>query len=122
VPCTRRLTNPDISKVYACVFLTVKLPIRTLYKHISLKLMVYQFALMKEDVHRGVHALTGLMFAPSGIMSSYLNDRIDSDFLQFFLDLYFTTTPHDPNSFVELVQKFSVGNYRSIMGICGKYL
>jgi len=29
---------------------------------------VYQFALMKENVHRGAHALTGLMFAPSVIM------------------------------------------------------
>jgi len=44
---------------------------RTLYKHISLKLMhgkVYQFALMKENVHGGAHTLTGLMFAPSIIM------------------------------------------------------
>jgi len=40
VPYTRRLTSPDISKVYACVFRTVKCPMRTLYKHISLKLMV----------------------------------------------------------------------------------
>jgi len=39
---------------------------------------------MKENVHRGAHALTGLMFAASVIMFSLLNDRIDSDFLQFF--------------------------------------
>jgi len=29
---------------------------------------VYQFARMKENVHRGAHALTGLTFAPSEIM------------------------------------------------------
>jgi len=29
---------------------------------------VYQFALMKENVHRGAHTLTGLMFAPSVTM------------------------------------------------------
>jgi len=61
------INSPDISKVYACVFRPVKSPMRTLYKHISLKAhgKVYQFALMKENVHRGAHALTGLMFAPS---------------------------------------------------------
>jgi len=44
----------------------------TFYKHISLKTHgeVYQFALMKENVHHGEHALTGLMFAPSVIMFS----------------------------------------------------
>jgi len=31
----RRLTSPNISKVYACVFR----PVKSLYKHISLKLM-----------------------------------------------------------------------------------
>jgi len=31
---------------------------------------VYQFALMKENVHGGAHALTGLIFAPSVIMFS----------------------------------------------------
>jgi len=31
---------------------------------------LYQFALMKENVHRGAHALTGLMFAPSVIVFS----------------------------------------------------
>jgi len=31
---------------------------------------VYQLALMKESFHGGVHALTGLMFAPSVIMFS----------------------------------------------------
>ena len=30
--------------------------------------IIYQFAIMKENVHRGAHALTGLMFAPSVIM------------------------------------------------------
>ena len=44
---------------------------------------VYQFAL-KENVHRGAHALTGLMFAPPVTMFSLLNDRIDSDLLQIF--------------------------------------
>jgi len=44
----------------------------------------YQFELKKEKVHRGVHTLTGLMFAPSVIVFSQLNVRIDSDFLQFF--------------------------------------
>jgi len=33
----RRLTSPDISKVYACVFRPGKRPMRTLNKHISLK-------------------------------------------------------------------------------------
>ena len=32
--------SPDISKVYACVFRPVKNPMRTLYKHISLKLVL----------------------------------------------------------------------------------
>jgi len=32
--------SPDINKVYACVFRPVKSPMRTLYKCISLKLMV----------------------------------------------------------------------------------
>jgi len=64
------VNSPDISKVYAGVFRPVKSPMRTLYKHISLKLMekFYQFALMKENVHRGAHALTALMFGPSVIM------------------------------------------------------
>jgi len=31
---------------------------------------VYQLALMKENVHRGTHALTGLMFAALVIMLS----------------------------------------------------
>jgi len=35
---------------------------RTLYKHISLG-KAYQYTLMKENVHRGAHALTDLMFA-----------------------------------------------------------
>jgi len=34
------INSPDISKAYACVFRAVKSPMRTLYKHISLKLMV----------------------------------------------------------------------------------
>jgi len=34
------INSPDISKVYACVFRPVKSPMPTLYKHISLKLMV----------------------------------------------------------------------------------
>jgi len=36
----QEINSPDISKVYACVFRPVKGPMRTLYKHISLKLMV----------------------------------------------------------------------------------
>jgi len=32
--------SPDISKVYACVFHPVRSPMGTLYKHISLKLVV----------------------------------------------------------------------------------
>jgi len=72
VPFTQSLTNPDISNVYACVFQSVKSPVRTLCKHISLSShgKVYQFALMKENVDCGAHALTGLMFAPSVILFS----------------------------------------------------
>jgi len=33
------INSLDISKVYACVFRTVKSPMRTLCKHISLKVM-----------------------------------------------------------------------------------
>jgi len=47
---------------------------------------------MKENVHRGAHALTGHMFAPSVIMAGQMNDRIDSDFLETFLHLHFITT------------------------------
>jgi len=36
VAWTRRLTSPDISKVYTCIFW----PVKSLYKLISLKLMV----------------------------------------------------------------------------------
>ena len=65
----QEINSPDISKVNVCVFRPVKSPMRTLYKHISIAHgKVYQFALMKENVHRGTHALTGLMFAPSVIM------------------------------------------------------
>jgi len=44
----------------------------TLYEHISLKAhgKICQFALMKENIHLGAHALTDLMFAPSVIMFS----------------------------------------------------
>jgi len=34
------INSPDISKVYACVFRSVKIPMCKFYKHISLKLMV----------------------------------------------------------------------------------
>jgi len=34
------INSSDISKVYACVFRPVKIPMPTLYKHISLQLMV----------------------------------------------------------------------------------
>jgi len=33
----QEINSPDISKVYACVFRPVKSPVRTLYKHISLR-------------------------------------------------------------------------------------
>jgi len=36
----QEINSPDISKVYACVFRPVKSPMCTLYKHISLKLML----------------------------------------------------------------------------------
>jgi len=63
------INSQDISKVHSCVFGPVKTSMRTLYKHISIKIIVvYQLALMKENVHRGGHALTGLMFAFSVIM------------------------------------------------------
>ena len=38
------------------VFLTVKSPMRTLYAHGEVN---------EKNVHRGAHALTGFMFAPS---------------------------------------------------------
>jgi len=44
---------------------------------------------MKENVHLGAHALTGLMFALLVIMFSQLNDGIDSDFLQIFFTFTF---------------------------------
>jgi len=34
------INSPDTSKVYACVFRQVISPMRTLYKHISRKLMI----------------------------------------------------------------------------------
>jgi len=34
-------STADISKVYACAFRSVKSSMRTLYNHISLKLMVH---------------------------------------------------------------------------------
>ena len=37
---TRRLASPEISKVYTCMFRPEKGPMRTLYKHISPKLIV----------------------------------------------------------------------------------
>ena len=61
------INSQDISKVHACVFGLVKTSMRTLYKLISI-IVVYQLALMKENVHRGGHALTSLMFAFSVIM------------------------------------------------------
>jgi len=66
-----RLTSPDISKVYTCVLRPAKSTLCTLYKHISLKLMVKFINFhMKENVHRDAHALTGVMFAPSVILFS----------------------------------------------------
>jgi len=35
----QEISSPDISKVYACVFRPVKIPMRMLSMHISLKLM-----------------------------------------------------------------------------------
>jgi len=39
---------------------------------------------MKENVHRGAHALTGLVFTPRVLMLSWPNDTIGSDLLQTF--------------------------------------
>jgi len=66
VACTRRLTSPDIKTVCACVFRPVKSKMRTLFKQNSPKLMVkfIQFALMKENVQRGAHALAALALFP----------------------------------------------------------
>jgi len=36
----QEINSPDTSKVYACVFRPVKSPMLTLYKQISLRLMV----------------------------------------------------------------------------------
>jgi len=36
----QEINSPDISKVYACIFRPVVSPMRTIYKHISLKVMV----------------------------------------------------------------------------------
>ena len=47
----QEINSPDISKVYACVFRPVKSPMRTLYKHISLKLSFF-----KENVRYPVWA------------------------------------------------------------------
>jgi len=52
----QEINGPDISKVYACVFRPVKSPMRTLYAHGEVN---------EKNVHRGAHALTGFMFAPS---------------------------------------------------------
>jgi len=67
----QEINSPDISKVYACVCRPVKSPMRKFYKHIYFTEAhgkVYQFVLMKENVHRGAHSLTGLRFAPSAMM------------------------------------------------------
>jgi len=37
----QEINNPDISMVYAHVFQPVKIPMRTLYKHTSLKLSFF---------------------------------------------------------------------------------
>ena len=60
----QEINRTNINKVDACVFRPVKRSMRTLCKQ------VYQFALMEENVHRGAHALTGFMFAPSVIIKS----------------------------------------------------
>ena len=67
------------------------------------------------------------------IMFSQLNDRIDSDFLQFFyicisslhlqiIAVNKMTMIYDPIPSVKLVQKIFpvVGNFEPITGICGK--
>ena len=73
MPCTRRLTRPDISKVNACVFRPEKAQrarFTSLYRNFTeAHGKVYQRALMKENVHRDAHALTSLMFAPSVMFS-----------------------------------------------------
>jgi len=42
----QEINSPDISKFYACLFRPVKNPMRTFYKHISLKHMVKFISLL----------------------------------------------------------------------------
>jgi len=52
----QEINSPDINKVYTCVFRPVKAQCS---RFMSMFLgRVYQFVLMKENVHRGAHALT----------------------------------------------------------------
>jgi len=48
----QEINSPDISKVYACVFWPVKIPMCMLFKQNSLKLME-KFINMRENIHRG---------------------------------------------------------------------
>jgi len=66
----QEINSPDMSKVYACVFRPKKAQRARFTSIFQLVVKFCQFALMKENVHRGAHALTGLMFAPSVIMFS----------------------------------------------------
>jgi len=50
---------------------------------------------MKENIHHDAHALNSLMFAPSVTVFSQLNDKIESDFLRFFLHIHFIMTSHN---------------------------
>ena len=124
------INSQDISKVHACVFGPVKISLRTLHKHISIKiLVVYLLVLMNENVHRGGHALTALNFFGNNAL---ITERYGwFCFPAHFLHLHFIKTSLNnrrqsndndlrPNSLVKLVQKSLVGNYEPIMHVCGK--
>jgi len=49
---------------------------------------IYQFPLMKKDVHRGAHALTCLMFVLwVNVFSITEQHRLGSEFLQIFVNI-----------------------------------
>jgi len=132
VPCTRRLTSLDISNVYACVFRPAKSLMRTLWKHISLKLLVMFINLRKKKMFIAAHYFGGLRFVPSVTVFSQLNDWLILISCKIFLHLDFTMTSlnnrrqfkwqwfYDLIPFAKLVQKIFVGNHEPIVGICGK--
>jgi len=71
-----KLTSLDTRKVYTYVFRPVKSPMRMLFSKISSK--VYQFERTRSA------RCTGHIFVPSVV---FLNDRIDSGFLQIFVNI-----------------------------------